>query len=246
MLQGTAAIDTLAGNAATIDAWSSEPASLVGVTCVQIIAELRRADRAALLPAGLHPTDPPSIALLGWRVDESPWGPFSWVSSRLSCRSGVRARGLTTAAVVDSVSAAEGLAVRYGFPTRVGDVRIERHYDGVDVSVDDGGLPILRAVGVDARPLGLNDVQYNGTMNLANTPNGLRLVQVEADYDPLQVERMKGRIEHFDGAAWGSATLDPYFVVAATVARERSITLPPVRFVCRPEESALHATERIM
>ena len=143
--------------------------------------------------------------------------------------------------VASSPEAAHGLATTLGFPCRVGSVKLARHYDGVDLDVDE----TLRIRAVDARPLGLDDVQYTGTMNLAHTPSGLRLVQVETDHEPLQVDRMRGRIDHFDAAAWGDERLDPYSVVAATVAQERAISVPALRFVCRPDVSAFEGTERI-
>lgn len=241
MLTGTASPEAVSAGAATIAAWSSEPVHFEGVTCFQLVAELRRASRSALLPPGLHPTDPPSLSIQGWNVASSPWGSFSWVFSRISCRSGVRARGLTTAAIASSPEAAHGLATTLGFPCRVGTVKLARHYDGVDLDVDQ----TLRIRAVDARPLGLDNVQYTGTMNLAHTPSGLRLVQVETDHEPLQVDRMRGRIDHFDAAAWGDERLDPYSVVAATVAQERAISVPALRFVCRPDVSAFEGTERI-
>ncbi len=241
MLSGTASVESFAGAAAVIPAWSHEAVHLEEVICFQLVAELRRSGRADLLPPGLHPTDPPSLSIQAWTVSSSPWGAFSWAFTRISCRSGVRARGFTRAAVVSSQAAADGLAAVLGFPTRVGTVALAHHYDGVDLAVDD----TLRLRGVDARPLGVDDVQYTGTMNLAETPLGLRLVQVETDHDASQVQRMLGHIDRFDAAAWGDLRLDPYTVIAATVAQDRSITIPALRFVCRPDVSAFEGTERI-
>jgi hypothetical protein len=104
----------------------------------------------------------------------------------------------------------------------------------------------LRVRGVDAQPLGLDDVQYTGTMNLANTTNGVRLVQVEAEHAPTQVQRLRGRIERFDASDWGDDRLAPYDVVATTLSRERMITMPAVRFVCRPDVLAFEGTERVL
>jgi hypothetical protein len=241
VLSGTAPVESLAGAVATIPAWSPDAVTFEGVTCFQLVAELRRAGRADLLPPGLDPTDPPSLSIQAWTVSFSPWGRFSWAFSRVSCRSGVRARGFTRAAVANSPQAAEGLASVLGFPCRVGAVALAHHYDGADLDVDD----TLRLRAVDAQPLGPDDVQYTGTMNLAHTPAGLRLVQVETKHDPGQVQRMIGHVDRFEAAAWGDHRLDPYTVIAATVAQDRSITVPPLRFVCRPDVSAFEGTERI-
>jgi hypothetical protein len=241
MINGTASVEALARGAATIPEWSHEPLRFDDVICFQLVAELRRAGRSDLLPPGLHPTDPPTLCIQAWSVASSPWGAFTWAFARLSCRSGVRARGLTLAAVATTDDATDALRSHLGFPCRTGSVTLNRHYDGAELEVDD----TLRIRSVDARPLGVDDVQYTGTMNLAHTPNGLRLVQVEAEHEPLQVDRMRGRIEHFDADAWGDPRLDPYGVIAATVAHERAITVPALRFACRPDVSAFEGTERI-
>ena len=225
----------------TITSWTKEPITLQQVTCFHVVAELRRSSRLQLLPPGLHPTDPPTLSIQAWEVALSPWGPFRVVFTRLSCRSGLRARGLTTAAVTDTDAASEGLASTFGFPCRVGAVRLAVHYDAVELEVDRS----LQVRAIDPRPLGLDDVQYTGTMNLAHTPNGLRLVQVETEHSPTQVQRLRARISRFEPAGWGDSRLDPYHVVAATVAAERSIVVPTVRFVCRPDVSAFVGTEKV-
>jgi hypothetical protein len=206
---------------------------------------LRRAGRDALLPPALHPTDPPSLSIQAWRVDESELGPFTLCFTRLSCRSGVRARGLTTAAYVDNPAAAAALRDQLGFPCRVGALRLDTHYDGCDLLVSVDSRTILAIAGLDPEPLGGDDVQYTSTLNLADTPNGRRLVQIEAHHDNEAVERVHARVVDFDAGSWGNDLLDPYFVVTATVARDRSITLPAVRFVCRADVSAFEGTETI-
>jgi len=117
-------------------------------------------------------------------------------------------------------------------------------YDGVTANVNETEREILSITGLDPEPMSIDDVQYTGSMNLAHTPNGLRLVQVEADHVATRVERLTGRIQRFDGAAWGNPLLDPYRVISASIAVER-VTFPPVRFVCRPDELAFTGTETI-
>jgi len=239
MITGTAHVETLTQEIATIEQWSNLGAELLGVESFQLIAEMRSTAREAVLPAGLHPTSPPALSIQAWNVAESPWGPFSFATTRVSCRSGVRARGFTTAAVASTATAAEGLTGCFGFPTTVGPVKLRRHYDGVDLESE--GLVVT---GLDPTPLGSSDVQYTGTLNLANTPNGLRLVQVEATHSGDRVERVQGRILDFDPAQWGNSLLSPYHVVSTSIAVE-TINLPAVRFVCRPGELAFSGTEKI-
>ncbi len=107
-----------------------------------------------------------------------------------------------------------------------------------------GDEEVLKVRALDPEPMGNDDVQYTGTLNLAYTPNGLRLVQLEADHVATRVERLKAQLLHFEPRAWGSAHLDPYRVVSASLARE-SVMFPPIRFVCKVDELAFTGTESI-
>ena len=244
MIVGSADIAALSAEAPTIAAYSPDPVSLTEVECFQLTAEMRNSAREAVLPSALHPTVPPALSLQAWNIGSSPWGRFSMALARVSCRSGVRARGFTTRLVASTDEAVAGLAATFGFPAAGGDVALRRHYDGVDVSVVEDGQEILRVSALDPDPMGTDDVQYTGTMNLAHTPNGLRLVQVEAEHVATRVERLTARILSFDPAGWGNGLLDPYHVVSASIALEQ-VVMPPLRFVCKVDELAFTGTEKI-
>jgi hypothetical protein len=162
----------------------------------------------------------------------------------VQCRSGLRPRGFVVGAVVDIEAAGAALAAGWGFTPTLGEVRLRRFYDETTVEVDVDGTPVLRLSGGDPDPLGTHDVSYSSTLNLAETPNGLRLVQLDLDVAPDRVERLHPRIEVFDADAWGSALLDPWYPVSASVA-VGTATLPPVRYVCRPDVLAFEGTETV-
>ena len=92
--------------------------------------------------------------------------------------------------------------------------------------------------------MGLEDVQYTSNLTLAHSPNGLRLLQVEATHAASKVDRLQGSLAVFDGAAWGEPLLCPYRVVSASLAQEL-VALPALRFVCKPDELAFTGTEPI-
>ena len=58
----------------------------------------------------------------------------------------------------------------------MGQIRFRSGYDGVALGVIENGVSILELIGIDPDPMGPNDIQYTGTLNLAQTPQGLRLV----------------------------------------------------------------------
>jgi len=246
MLVGTADSATLARTlaTATMAAFPTEPIRFEQVTCFQLTAEMRNQARESVLPPSLHPTIPPALSLQVWDVGQSPWGAFRMAMARLSCRSGVRARGFATAVFVSTAPACDGLRAAFGCPARVAPVELRHGYDGIDAKVELDGREILRVTAIDPEPMDVNDVQYTGTLNLAHTPLGLRLVQLEADHEATRVERLRARLQAFDGGAWGSALLQPYFVVSSSLASE-TVVFPPIRFVCKPDELAFTGTESV-
>jgi len=246
MLVGTASVEQLLQSqaTATIEAFGDEPILFEDVACFQMTAEMRNRAREAILPASLHPTVPAALSLQVWSIGASPWGAFRMALARAACRSGVRARGFTLAAFASSATASVALRDRFGFPAREAAINLRHGYDGADATVALDGRDVLRVRAIDPEPMSLDDVQYTGTLNLAHTPNGLRLVQLEADHAATRIERLTADLAAFDACAWGSALLDPYLVVSASLAFER-VTFPPIRFVCKVDELAFTGTEAV-
>jgi hypothetical protein len=242
MLRGTADIEALAAAASTIPVFIEKPVILTGVHCFQVTAELGNEAREAVLPPSLHPTVPPAVSIQAWDVEESPFGSFKMMVNRIYCRSGVRARGFTTATWVSTPEAAEVLASTFGFPTGVADVQFRHGYDGVDLRVNVDDEAALSVHAVNPEPMGLEDVQYTSTLNLASTPNGLRLVQVEAHHQADKVDRLTARFTGYRGELLGSPLLRPKRVVSASITRGQ-VEFPAVRFVCKPDELAFTGTE---
>lgn len=240
MLSGTASLDELSSRAPTMPSLDPEPVTFEGIEVLQAAFEMSYASRQATLPPGLHPTTPPLMVVLAWRVPESAWGPFTMAQVRVSCRSGVRPRGFVAGCLVDTDAAASELSARWGFPTRVAPVRLERRYD---CTVLDAGAG-LAATGLDPDPLGAGDVQYSVTSTLAHTPRGLRLVQVEPEYELTRVERVRPRLDRFDDAAWGGLGLAPRHPVSASIG-VGALSIPRLRFVSRPDVMAFEGTETI-
>jgi hypothetical protein len=245
VLSGTADVETLAARPGT-----AEMASLAGSTfvldatdVVQVLYEMRLAGREALLPPALHPTSPSTLWVLAWRCSSSPVGPIGVVQVRVGCRSGPRTRGFVVGAAVDGTAdAVMALQQGWGFRCRSAAVAVSRRYDRVTVDVAAGGRPVLKFVGDDPDPLEPQDLEYTASMNLARTHRGLRLVQVEPRYAIARAERLTPRVLVLDADWWGEPGLRPAFPVVASVA-VADVTLPPLRFVSRPDVPAHEGTE---
>jgi hypothetical protein len=244
MITGTAQLEALKARRPRLERLDAPAVSLPGAEVLQAMFEMPVSARECIVPAGLHPTNPAALVLQAWRCPTSPWGPFSLVQARAQTRSGVRPRGFVTGAACDNPAAAAALAGGFGYPAQPAEIRWQRAYDTVRLTVARGGEAILAFEGADPDPLAPGDVQFSGTLNLADTPRGWRLVQVDPELAPLRAERLRPKLSAFVAAAWGDPRLDPYYPVSASLTRA-DITLPQLRFLCRPEELAFVATEKV-
>jgi hypothetical protein len=238
MLTGTADIETLAAAAPTMTSFDAGPVEYEKAEILQALFEQPYATRQANLPSGLHPTTPPLLVVLAWKTQS-----FCAAQARVSCRSGVRPRGFVASCVVDSEEAVQELTP-WGLPAQVGEVELARHYDGVELRVTCRGQLALALTGLDPDPLSPGDVQFTVTSTLAHTPRGLRLVQVEPEYELERVERVKLRLDRFDAQAWGAPGLDPMYPISATIS-VGTITIPKLRFLSRPDVLAFVGTEKV-
>lgn len=166
------------------------------------------------------------------------------LQTRIECRSGLRLRGFLVSAVVDNVVAAQALRTRWGFATQDGQIALHRYYDSMRAAVVTNGRTILEVIVSDPDPLAPADLQYVANVNLAHTPRGVRLVQVEPRYQVHRVERGRPRVVAFDGAAWGDSRVQPVYPVSATFA-VADIIIPRIRFLCRPDVLAFDGTEQV-
>jgi hypothetical protein len=147
-------------------------------------------------------------------------------------------------ALTDSDAAAQMLSTAWGLPVRTGTVSLQRRYDGTEFRAEIDGVVAAELVALNPDPLSPGDVQYTVTMTLAGTPRGLRLIQVEPEYDLRRVERVNPRLVQFDGAAWGQPLLTPRHPVSATIG-VGNVSVPKLRYVCRPDVMAFEGTEPV-
>jgi hypothetical protein len=246
MLSGTADVDALGALAPTVSTFPTEALVCPGAEVLQVVWEVWGAGdaREALLPPGLHPVTPPTLTWSWLRAPESVAGPFTLAQTRVVCRSGVRGRGFHIAGFIDNPDAARLLICQWGYRLTLGEVSLERRYDGTRGRVRAGGKVVLDCGLTFPQPLSGADLQYTDTMHLARTPLGLRLVQVECDYAFGPAERGRPTLAAFDVERWGEPRLRPSYPVSASSA-VADVSVMPVRFVCLPDVWAFVGTERV-
>ena len=108
------------------------------VDILQVLYEVRVADRESLVPPALNPTIPPVISFLVFRAKESAFGPFALAQLRLTARAGVRPRAYLVSARCDNPALADVLERSYGFRVTPGPIALRRFHDRINCSVRDG------------------------------------------------------------------------------------------------------------
>ena len=239
------------GDAAALEARAPEMESLdapalelPGVEVFLATCEIAREGVEALFPPALQPTLPPLVAWRVWRCREGPLGAFAAAQVRLSCRAGARPRAFSIGCAIDCPQAGAALARGWGYAPDPAEFEFVDAYDRREVRVHAAGRPILALSLRDPVPLGPDDVRFVSTMNPARTPRGLRLVQVDPDYRVERNERGRFSIDAFDASAWGEPRIRPVHPLVATWTLA-DLTLPPLRFVARPEVNAFEGTETL-
>jgi hypothetical protein len=146
--------------------------------------------------------------------------------------------------VIDADSAAAELAGSWGYRLHPGEIEVRRGYDGVDVRVRRDGEYVLSIGLREPTLLPPGVVQFVSGMHPAHTPGGYRLVQCDAKHEATRSERGEPMLELFDAAAWGDDRIEPCYPLSAAVCLA-DVTLPRLRYRCKPDELAFTGTEPI-
>ncbi len=223
------------------------------VDILQVLYEVRVADRESLVPPALNPTIPPVVSFLVYRAASSSFGPFALAQVRLTARSGVRPRAYLVSARCDNPELSAALARSWGFRVSPGEIRLRRYHDRVDCVVTEPaergrGQTILDVSLVDPVPVTGHDVQYPPGMHLAQVERDRvwvpRIVQVDSEYEFKRADRGRPSLTSFDPAAWGDPRLVTDIAVSASFAT-CDMTIANVRYICNPDIPASEGTEKV-
>ncbi len=244
MLTGTAELESFARGAPKLASFEGEAVTLPGMELLQVTYELGGVAPESPFPPALLPTLPVLAVLSVWRADSGPLGRFALAQLRLSCRSGARPRQLLVASFAEGDTARAALNERFAFGARKASVRLERFYDRVEGEVTVDGTSVLDVTALGPLPLAASDLQFFSSIHRADTPKGLRLVQIDTELTVTRGERAEPRMTHFSPAAFGMPKAKLAYPVAAFVALG-DLTIPKVRFVSRADVLPHRGTERV-
>lgn len=234
---------------AVVEDLSTEPWALGEIDVMHVNYEISQIGMHTTIPPALHPSIPPHLSWLVYRVPDSEFGPFALAQTRVGCRIGIKPRGLLVGCVCDNPRAAEALRSRWGFRVLDGEVLLRPRNDRVEVEVSVRGAQILALDVVDPRLLAGAGVPIAPGLNLADTPEGRRLLQVDPEYVITTADRGRPLLRSFDAAAWGgtcggadgAADIVPTWPISGTHLRAE-VTLPRLRYLTDPTDPAGRTT----
>lgn len=232
-LTGTIEVEAALALRPTITAYRTQDQSFDDARVLQVLFEIDSACMQRVLPPALHPSIPGHVALIFLAVDAGPFGPFRMAQVAVGCRSGTKPRNFLVGAAIDNPGAAAAFEAGWGFRCLPGDVVLDVGYDRIAGRVELAGHRALDVQLVDPEPLAGGAVKYGPILNLATTPDGPQLVQVDADYRFTRIERGRPALLAFDAGAWGDGQLRPTTPVAATLA-SADVTLHGVQWLLDP------------
>jgi Acetoacetate decarboxylase (ADC) len=203
------------------------------------LLEIPVAQALTALPPALHPSIPGVIATLHYHCPNSDIGAFDLLTTAIFCRSAAKHRMLTLSAFTDSAKAQAFFRDGWGYAAALAEIRLAIHYDRVRSTVAQGGKVLLDVVTND--PVALTgpgaSVRYAQSLNYARTPQGLKLIQVDASYDFKRSARGTARFHAYDAAALGDPNHAPTDPVCGTLVRA-NVAFDPVRYIADPYVTA--------
>jgi hypothetical protein len=244
VLVGTADPQARAATAPHLEDLATEALTLANAGVLQVICEIDSEGMCEMLPPALHPTLPPAVNWLVYDCPETPWGAMRLAQTRLECRSGTRPRAYQLSSVCDNDRAAAALAERWGYSIVPGEIDFRRRYDDVRCSVCVEGREVLEIGLRNPQPLGVGDIQFVAGMHPVGTERGFRLLQCDPEYRENEAQRGLPIVDGFEPDAWGDDEIELVYPVSAAYS-SADITLPKLRFLCRPGEMAFTGTETI-
>lgn len=180
------------------------PWPLPGARILKLAFETDKDPLLNWLPPALTRSSPAYAIITVAHYPESPIGAFSLAAQYLGCRARMFIRAFTLQAIVDSEPALAALREVWGFPCKLGRVRLAAGANGVSAWVSRAGavLAQLRLSGAEVIDPGV--IRFDPVLNVRLMPaieEGkrhalLEVVQIDPDYEIAESLRGTGRLRY--------------------------------------------------
>ena len=214
--------------------YPAPPWKLPAARVIKVLYETDSAPVLEWLPPKLTRSTPPYAVITIERYDETPIGPFSAATQFIGCRAGFFIRALALQTIVDTPSALSALREVWGFPAKLGEVKVRETKTGLTARVACDGVEVaeVKLSGLEDVPASL--VRFDAMLTLRTAPSLkddarhdlLQMVQVDPDYEVKSAWRGSGALTL--GETWDVL---PVRNVVASLSCEMDTELPLARFV---------------
>ncbi len=223
----------------TAPAYPPPPWPLPGARILKLVFETDAETALNWLPPSLGRTSPAYATIIVAHYPDSPIGPFSLAAQYLGCRARMFIRAFTLEAVTDSVRALPALREVWGFPARLGRVRLTAGPRSARARVTFEGRTLADLRLSRAEACNPELIRFDPVLNVRLTPaiqpgkrhSLLEVVQIDPEYRMMEAVRGRASLTYpspSEGAPWH--LIRPLNMISATYS-VGDTELPLARFV---------------
>lgn len=227
---------------------SKRPTPQMPATVLQLAAEAPVEVCRGLLPPALHPLNPGVLVIMAYQVAATAErASFRTVEVAVQCRAGARARRYVLGAAVDDPRVAADLEARWGYLSAAAEIRLDRRYERIDLTVAAGGNTVLRASLLGPEPVTPAAVLYVAGLRPVIAGGQPWIAQFERAFEISRADRGRPVVSELDSEWWtsgqtaGLAATEP---ISGSFTRA-DVTLNPTRFLIAPGRSRAADTRRL-
>lgn len=223
------------------------PTPAMPATVLQLATEAPIEACRGLLPPALHPLNPGVLVIMAYEVAATAErGSFRTVEVAIQCRAGARARRYVLGAAIDDPGVAADMEARWGYLSAVADIKLERRYERIDLTVG-AGPTVLRASLLGPEPVTPSAVLYVAGLRPVVVQDQPWIAQFERTFEISRADRGHPVVSEFDSRWWtGGQTAGLFATEPISGSFTRAdVTLNPTRFLIAPGSSRAADTRRL-
>ncbi len=215
------------------------PWPLAGARILKLTFEVDKEVALNWLPPSLSRSSPAYALVTVAHYPQSPVGPFALAAQHIGCRARFFIRAFTLQAITDSEPALAALREVWGFPAKLGRVRLTGGATRVSARISRGGRALAELRLSRAQPIDGETIRFDPVLNLRIHPgieegkrhSSLEMVQIDPPYAIQESYRGRGELRYpapTEGDPWH--LLQPLNMISATYT-VADTELPYARFV---------------
>jgi hypothetical protein len=131
-----------------------------------------------------------------------------------------------------------------GYPSQLAVLEYRPYYDEIAFAARVDGKLGYSGKLMDPEPINGSDLFYTADVHLANTPRGVKLVQVDPEFVFHRADRGAPKLEHYEAETFGDATVRPVRPVSASASKV-DLRLSTPTYVSDQNVPALHGAEKL-